>query len=263
MITLYHAPQSRSSRMIWLLEELGVPYAIEPVSIFRPMTGEGVPDAAQPHPDKRVPALLHNGVLVAESLAIVLHLAEHFPEAGLGAGDRRPRSRRIPDLAGLVSGRVRACPVLRHGGRAPGIAAEAPRPRGGGPPPRNRLARGPYAMGERFSGADILIASALGFGPRRVPGQRGLRGLSGTLPGATGRPPRCGGTVPPVFSRVPRAPSAEADAGSVEGPAPEGRTEPAPRRRAARCGLRRPSPRRRCAGRPPPRVFQDTPDLNA
>jgi hypothetical protein len=71
------------------------------------------------------------------------------------------------------------------------------------------------------------------------------------------------GTVPPVFSRVPRAPSAEADAGSVEGPAPEGRTEPAPRRRAARCGLRRPSPRRRCAGRPPPRVFQDTPDLNA
>src|ERR1700733_4409200 len=41
VITLYHAPQSRSSRMIWLLEELGVPYEIRPVSIFRPVTGEG------------------------------------------------------------------------------------------------------------------------------------------------------------------------------------------------------------------------------
>ena len=46
MITLYHAPQTRSSRMIWLLEELGVPYEIRPVSIFRPMTGEGSGDRA-------------------------------------------------------------------------------------------------------------------------------------------------------------------------------------------------------------------------
>ena len=61
MITLYHAPQSRSSRMIWLLEELRQPYTIHPVSIFRPMTGEGAPDPANPHPDKRVPAINHGG----------------------------------------------------------------------------------------------------------------------------------------------------------------------------------------------------------
>src|SRR5689334_3406017 len=91
MITLYHAPQTRSSRMIWLLEELGVPYEIRPVSIFRPMTGEGSPDPANPHPDKRVPALVHDGVLVAESVAIVLYLAETYPEADLApaVGDKR------------------------------------------------------------------------------------------------------------------------------------------------------------------------------
>ena len=62
MITLYHAPQSRSSRMIWLLEEIGAPYTIRPVSIFRPMTGQGVPDAANPHPDQRVPAIEYAGM---------------------------------------------------------------------------------------------------------------------------------------------------------------------------------------------------------
>src|SRR3954466_14009589 len=79
MITLYHAPQSRSSRIIWLLEELGVPYEIRPVSIFRPMTGEGVPDSANPHPDKRVPAIEHDGALVAESVAILQYLTDAFP----------------------------------------------------------------------------------------------------------------------------------------------------------------------------------------
>jgi glutathione S-transferase len=29
MLTLFHAPRSRSSRFIWLLEELGATYAIE------------------------------------------------------------------------------------------------------------------------------------------------------------------------------------------------------------------------------------------
>jgi len=35
MITLFHAPRSRSSSIVWLLEELGEPYAIVPVHIGR------------------------------------------------------------------------------------------------------------------------------------------------------------------------------------------------------------------------------------
>ena len=91
MITLYHTPQTRSSRMIWLLEELGVAYEIRPVSIFRPMTGEGHGDAANPHPDQKVPAIVHDDTLVAESLAIVLYLLETFPEAGLAPVQGDPR----------------------------------------------------------------------------------------------------------------------------------------------------------------------------
>jgi glutathione S-transferase len=83
MITLYHAPQSRSSRIVWLLEELGMPYTIQPVSIFRPMTGLGHPDPANPHPDQRVPAIEHDDGLITESVGIALYLGDLDPRAGL------------------------------------------------------------------------------------------------------------------------------------------------------------------------------------
>src|SRR5262245_65884961 len=65
MLTLYHAPRSRSSRIIWLLEELGAPYQIRITGIPRP-DGPGAPDAANPHPDKKVPALVDHGALHRE-----------------------------------------------------------------------------------------------------------------------------------------------------------------------------------------------------
>ena len=110
MITLYHAPQSRSSRMIWLLEEIGAPYEIRPVSIFRPMTGEGDPDPGNPHPDQRVPAIAHDGNLAAESVAIVLYLTEAFPQAGLGP---------LPGDPQRGAGVVYAAPFRCRAGRYP------------------------------------------------------------------------------------------------------------------------------------------------
>src|SRR5687767_15011209 len=63
MLTLYHAPQSRSTRIIWLLEELGAEYNLIYTNIPR-MDGSGGPDENNPHPDKKVPALAHNGALI-------------------------------------------------------------------------------------------------------------------------------------------------------------------------------------------------------
>ena len=83
MLTLYHSPRSRSSRMIWLLEELGADYRIRYVEISR-MDGSGGADAANPHPDKKVPALDHDGALISESAAICLYLTDLHPEAGFG-----------------------------------------------------------------------------------------------------------------------------------------------------------------------------------
>jgi glutathione S-transferase len=174
MITLFHAPQSRSSRIIWLLEELGVSYEIRPVSIFRPMTSEGQPDAANPHPDKRVPALDHDGVLLAESVAIVLHLADAFPEAGLAPvpGDPR-RGEYLTWIAWYATELEQALFAGLSGERA-------------GSPQKQRhhdavvsrlkaaLARGPYVMDDTFTGADLLIGSALAFGRRAFPADEAL-----------------------------------------------------------------------------------------
>src|SRR5882757_4586709 len=83
MLKLFHAPQSRSSRIIWLLEELGANYEIEYVNIPR-MDGSGASDPANPHPDKKVPVLVHGGTLITESVAVILYLTDLHSEAGIG-----------------------------------------------------------------------------------------------------------------------------------------------------------------------------------
>ncbi|WZB77003.1 glutathione S-transferase family protein [Achromobacter insuavis] len=84
MLTLYHAPRSRSFRILWLLEELGVPYDTEMVSIRRrDGSGHIAPDYIDIHPHGKVPALVHDGVPVFETPAIALYLTDLYPEAGL------------------------------------------------------------------------------------------------------------------------------------------------------------------------------------
>ena len=174
MITLYHAPQSRSSRMIWLLEEIGVKYEIRPVSIYRPMTGEGTGDAVNPHPDKRVPALVHNDVLLSESVAILLYLADTFPEAGLAPlpGD----ARRVDYLTWVawyateleaatfasMAGETAAFPQKRRNYDAVVRRLE------------DALARGPYLLGDAFSGADFLVSSILAFARHAFPASEAI-----------------------------------------------------------------------------------------
>jgi len=168
MITLYHAPQSRSSRMIWLLEELAQPYEIRQVSIFRPMSGEGEGDPANPHPDKQVPALVHDGGLIAESAAIVLYLTDAFPAAGLGPAMGDPR--RGPYLTWLAWYAAALEPAV---GASFNGELDQPMKRRAYDAVIARLdaalSEGPYVMGEQFTGADILVSSAFNWARQAFP----------------------------------------------------------------------------------------------
>lgn len=85
MLTLYHAPRSRSTRIVALIEDLGAQdkVTIDPVSVPR-QDGSGSRDARNPHPEGKVPLLVHGEAVIWESTAIALYLTELFPDAGLG-----------------------------------------------------------------------------------------------------------------------------------------------------------------------------------
>ncbi|HEX5244800.1 MAG TPA: glutathione S-transferase N-terminal domain-containing protein, partial [Tepidisphaeraceae bacterium] len=83
MITLYHSPQTRSASIVWLLEELQVPYETKQVA-FRKADGTGEKDAANPHPHGKVPALTDDGETVFESGAIALFLTDKYRNVKMG-----------------------------------------------------------------------------------------------------------------------------------------------------------------------------------
>jgi glutathione S-transferase len=174
MITLYHAPQSRSSRIIWLLEELAAPYEIRPVSIFRPMSGQGGPDAANPHPDQRVPAIVHDGALVAESIAIVLYLTDAFPAERLGRPVGDPERGAYLTWLAWYAAEMEPAMMASFGGE---LAASPMKQRSYDAVIRRIegfLAQGPYAMGDRFSAVDLVLASAIEFGRKAFPASEAI-----------------------------------------------------------------------------------------
>src|SRR2546423_7764879 len=77
---LYYMPRTRSSRVLWLLEEIGAPYDLTEIRGAQRRSGEHL----LRHPLGRVPALqLGDGATMFESAAICLQLADLNPGAGL------------------------------------------------------------------------------------------------------------------------------------------------------------------------------------
>jgi glutathione S-transferase len=159
MITLYHRPKTRSSRFIFLLEELGAPYRIQPVATRMP-DGSGGRDPANPHPHGKVPAIDDDGQLVFESSAIALYLTDKYPENGIGPVVGGPKRGAYLSWLAYYSGAMEPAWTMQF------LKVEVPPIMAGWPPVSdvmelvNRtLEAGPYILGDAFSAADILIAT--------------------------------------------------------------------------------------------------------
>ena len=77
---LYYMPRTRSSRVLWLLEEIGERYELTEIAGVQRRSAEHL----RRHPLGRVPALeLGDGTTMFESAAICLQLADLYPAAGL------------------------------------------------------------------------------------------------------------------------------------------------------------------------------------
>ncbi|MEM1139936.1 MAG: glutathione S-transferase [Pseudomonadota bacterium] len=72
MVTIYHLKNSRSERIVWLMEELGAPYEIE---VFERQADLRAPEAlAEIHPLGKSPVIRDGNVVLAESGAIIEYL---------------------------------------------------------------------------------------------------------------------------------------------------------------------------------------------
>ena len=77
MITVHHLNNSRSQRVLWMLEELGLPYEIKHYQ-RNPATLLAPPELRQIHPLGKSPVITDDGLTLAESGAILEYLAERY-----------------------------------------------------------------------------------------------------------------------------------------------------------------------------------------
>lgn len=86
MMKLYGFAATRSIRALWALNELGAEFEFVPVNI---LAGEHRhPEFLRINPAGKVPVLVDGDMVLTESAAIVIYLAEKYPDGGLLPADR-------------------------------------------------------------------------------------------------------------------------------------------------------------------------------
>jgi glutathione S-transferase len=123
MVVVHHLENSRSQRVLWLLEELGVPYEVQRYERNR-QTMLAPPELLKIHPLGKSPVIVDDGVTVAESGAIIEYLVDKYGAGRLIPAAGTPERLRYtywmhfaegsamtPLLLRLVFGRVAAGPT--------------------------------------------------------------------------------------------------------------------------------------------------------
>jgi glutathione S-transferase len=77
MVTVHHLNNSRSQRILWLLEEIGTPYGIVKYQRMAPVP-LAPPELKQVHPLGKSPVITDGGKTIAESGAIVEYLIDRY-----------------------------------------------------------------------------------------------------------------------------------------------------------------------------------------
>jgi glutathione S-transferase len=88
MLTVHHLNNSRSQRVLWLLEELGVPYEI--VRYQRQPDMLAPPELRAIHPLGKSPVITDNGNTIAESGAIIEYIIDTYGEGRLIPAPKTP-----------------------------------------------------------------------------------------------------------------------------------------------------------------------------
>ena len=194
MITLYGGAQGRASRSLIALEELGLAYTQVPLKPW-----ENADDRARLtaiNPNARVPVLDDDGLVIWESMAINLYLADRYGEAPLWPDDAFKRARLYQwsvwsqtsiDVMARHRARFGKDKTAKEAAEAERLAALAILDKA--------LGDGPYLLGGDFTLADLNVAATLcepwesgHIDGNLDPAAHGLTALAGWLSRCTHRP---------------------------------------------------------------------------
>jgi glutathione S-transferase len=168
VITVYHLNSSRSERVVWLLEELGIPYRME---TFRREPNGAAPAAMKAiHAIGRSPIIHDGDTVLAESGAIVEYLVQRHGDGRLAVPHDAPNYPRYLYWMHFAEGSL--MPLMLNAlvlSRVP-EAKESPVNKR----VRDRVqavvgfidaelrTRGPYFVGEEFTAADVMMQFPFG-----------------------------------------------------------------------------------------------------
>jgi glutathione S-transferase len=177
MLKLFHAPQSRATSILALIEEMGIADRIElvEVSVARP-DGSGGPDPRNPHPEGKVPYLTDGTDRLREGGAIVAYLTDRFPEAGLGRPVGDPQRGAFLSWLFYYQGVMEPVLVLDFAGIDHPILQATFRDLKAVHARLSEALRGqPYLLGEAYSAVDLLLSSPFQWLPDALPEDPALR----------------------------------------------------------------------------------------
>jgi glutathione S-transferase len=177
MLTLFHSPHSRSTRILALLHAMDILDRVDIRTVTIPrVDGTGRRDPANPHPEGKVPLLVHDGVEIWESPAIILYLTDLFPASGMGVPPGDPQRGRYLSWLCYYGDVVEPVFVAAHAGLDHPVLQTTWR---GVPELTARLSaaltNAPWLMGENYTAADLLLASPYQWFPDALPDDPAIR----------------------------------------------------------------------------------------
>jgi glutathione S-transferase len=168
VLTIYHSPLSRSTRVVWLAEELSLPYRLHTLEMFS--TAMRAQAYLAIHPLGKVPAIDDDGFVLWETTAILSYLVGRYSDGTLlPSRETQDGARAIQWMdfgenpLTIIMGEIaahagpmpeaRKIPALVTRGRevAPSLVEVV----------ESALEGRPYILGDRFSAADITVGFGL------------------------------------------------------------------------------------------------------
>jgi len=161
-ITLYHHPFSRASGVVWMLEEVGVPYELRFVDILK--GGQKAPEILALNPMGKLPVLTDGDAVITEGAAIGIYLADKY-----APGKLAPKLD-APERGTFLRWSFFAPSVIEPGSIAKGAGWAYKEGQAGWgnydamlQAMEHAIGKGPYLLGEQFTMADVIFGGTLRF----------------------------------------------------------------------------------------------------